>query len=177
MVRRSHVETWVKSMAARNLAPGTIHTRTNNVRAVLRGAVADRVIPTDPSEGITLPRRRRAAVAMSIPRVAEVGKILSVSDGPFRAFVCLATSAAAAGVEERVIAGTTGHKGTAMLRRYIRDGSIFRENAAAFTWASKHCAPLGASEGPLRERLRTVEQALQEMYMTPLTVPVTVTVT
>jgi site-specific recombinase XerD len=43
----------------------------------------------------------------------------------------LATAAAAAGVPERVIANTTGHKGTAMLRRYIREGSPSRENAAA----------------------------------------------
>ena len=42
----------------------------------------------------------------------------------------LATSAAAAGVPERVIAKQTGHKGTAMLRRYIREGSLFRQNAA-----------------------------------------------
>ena len=32
---------------------------------------------------------------------------------------------------ERVIANTTRHKGTAMLRRYIREGSLFTENAAA----------------------------------------------
>ena len=43
----------------------------------------------------------------------------------------LATAAAAVGVSERAIAATTGHKGTAMLRRYIREGSLFRENAAA----------------------------------------------
>ena len=43
----------------------------------------------------------------------------------------LATSAAAAGVPERVIAEQTGHRGTAMLRRYIREGSLFRENAAS----------------------------------------------
>ncbi|MGH3743265.1 MAG: site-specific integrase [Mycobacteriales bacterium] len=43
----------------------------------------------------------------------------------------LATSAAAAGVSERVIAAATGHKGTAMLRRYIREGNLFLENAAA----------------------------------------------
>ena len=43
----------------------------------------------------------------------------------------LATSAAAAGVPERVIANQTGHKGTAMLRRYIRERSLFRENAAS----------------------------------------------
>jgi len=42
----------------------------------------------------------------------------------------LATAAAAAGVPERVIAEQTGHKGTATLRRYIREGSLFRENAA-----------------------------------------------
>ena len=36
-----------------------------------------------------------------------------------------------AGVPERAIAQTTGHRGTAMLRRYIREGSLFRENAAA----------------------------------------------
>ena len=43
----------------------------------------------------------------------------------------LATSAAAVGVPERIIAEQTGHKGTAMLRRYIREGSLFRENAAS----------------------------------------------
>jgi len=43
----------------------------------------------------------------------------------------LTTSASAAGVPERVIAEQTGHKGTAMLRRYIREGSLFRENAAS----------------------------------------------
>jgi integrase len=43
----------------------------------------------------------------------------------------LATSAAAAGVAERVIANQMGHRGTAMLRRYIREGSLFRENAAS----------------------------------------------
>jgi len=42
-----------------------------------------------------------------------------------------ATSAAAAGVPERVIANQTGHRGTAMFRRYIREGSLFRENAAS----------------------------------------------
>jgi integrase len=43
----------------------------------------------------------------------------------------LATSAASAGVPERVIAEQTGHRGTAMLRRYVREGSLFRENAAS----------------------------------------------
>ncbi len=43
----------------------------------------------------------------------------------------LVTAAAMAGVSERVIMQQTGHKNTAMLRRYIREGSLFRETAAA----------------------------------------------
>ena len=43
----------------------------------------------------------------------------------------LATAAAAAGVSERAIAATTGHKSMTVLRGYIRDGSLFTENAAA----------------------------------------------
>jgi integrase len=43
----------------------------------------------------------------------------------------LATAAAVADVPERVIAQQTGHTSMAVLRRYIRSGSLFRENAAA----------------------------------------------
>ena len=43
----------------------------------------------------------------------------------------LATSAAAAGVEERAIMAQTGHRSVVVARRYIRDGSLFRGNAAA----------------------------------------------
>jgi integrase len=43
----------------------------------------------------------------------------------------LATSAAAAGASERSIMNQTGHKSLPMVRRYIRDGSLFRDNAAA----------------------------------------------
>jgi site-specific recombinase XerD len=41
-----------------------------------------------------------------------------------------ATSAAIAGASERSIQNQTGHKSVQMLRRYIRDGSLFRENSA-----------------------------------------------
>jgi len=43
----------------------------------------------------------------------------------------LVTAAAIAGVEERIIMRQTGHTNVAMLRRYIREGELFRENAAA----------------------------------------------
>jgi len=43
----------------------------------------------------------------------------------------LATSTAIAGVEERAIMAQTGHRSVAVARRSIRDGSLFRGNAAA----------------------------------------------
>jgi hypothetical protein len=70
-LRRSRVEGWVKSMAARGLAAWTIATRANNVRAVLRGALADRVIPVDTIAGVSLPRRRRREAAMTLPAPSD----------------------------------------------------------------------------------------------------------
>ena len=43
----------------------------------------------------------------------------------------LATSAAAAGKSERSIMAQTGHTNPTMVRKYIREGSLFRDNAAA----------------------------------------------
>jgi site-specific recombinase XerD len=41
-----------------------------------------------------------------------------------------ATAAAIAGASERSIAKQTGHRSVQMVRRYIRDGNLFRENSA-----------------------------------------------
>lgn len=41
-----------------------------------------------------------------------------------------ATAAAIAGASERSIMAQTGHRSVQMLRRYIRDGSLFKENSA-----------------------------------------------
>ena len=41
-----------------------------------------------------------------------------------------ATSATIAGASERSIMNQTGHRSVQMVRRYIRDGSLFRENSA-----------------------------------------------
>ena len=43
----------------------------------------------------------------------------------------LVTQAAMSGVSERAIQDQSGHKSLTVMRRYIRDGSLFRENAAA----------------------------------------------
>ena len=42
----------------------------------------------------------------------------------------LITQAAMSGVGERAIQGQSGHRSLPVMRRYIRDGSVFRENAA-----------------------------------------------
>jgi integrase len=41
-----------------------------------------------------------------------------------------ATSAAIAGASERSIMNQTGHRSVQMVRRYIKDASLFRENSA-----------------------------------------------
>ena len=100
-LRRSHVERWVKAMqiAPRGegkrpgLAPGTIRTRVNNVRSVLRAAGRDRVIASDPSDGLTLPRVRRPDAAMTLPTTAQVRGLLDVAPDEWEAFVALCASA------------------------------------------------------------------------------------
>ena len=76
-------------MDSAGLAPGTIKTRVNNVRAILRGAVRDRVIAVDPSDGVTLPRDRRREAAMVLPTAEQVGAIMTSADAAYRALVAL----------------------------------------------------------------------------------------
>jgi integrase len=94
-IRRSHVEAWVKTVAAQ-WAPTTVKTRFVIVRSVFRAAVNDRIIANDPSVGVALPRRRKAEAAMRIPSVTEVGLLLHHADSArvstrkgFRAYVAL----------------------------------------------------------------------------------------
>jgi len=86
---RSHVEAWIKGMDRRGLAPGTIKTRVNNVRSVLRGAIGDRLLSNDPMVGVTLPRARRAEHAMTIPSTEEVGALLRAADSMFVPYIAL----------------------------------------------------------------------------------------
>jgi integrase len=92
-LRRSHVEPEVKTMVAAGLAPGTVHTRVQNVRSVLRGAVRGRLIAADPSEGVPLPRRRRRAQAMTIPTPTQVGALVTTAEERFATFTALCASA------------------------------------------------------------------------------------
>lgn len=92
-IRRSHLEQWVKVMSARGLAPGTVTTRFNNVRSVFRAAVRDRLIASDPSDGVVLPRRRRAEAALVLPTTEQVGALMAAADEPFRPMLALAAFA------------------------------------------------------------------------------------
>lgn len=71
------------------------------------------------------------SVARIVQRsVAAIGQLPSEFGGhSLRAG--LATAAARAGKSERSIMAQTGHRSVTMVRRYIRDGDLFRDNAAA----------------------------------------------
>ncbi len=147
------------------LAPGTIKTRFNNVRSVLRGAVQDRVIPTDPSAGVRLPRGRRAQAAMTLPTAEEVGRLLEEVAPAFRAFVELCAfaglrlgEAAAAQVGDVDLGNNSlrvarqvqrANGGTVELRppKYGSERTIYLPEALTDTLA-KHIAILGTAHDP-----------------------------
>ncbi|HSH80768.1 MAG TPA: tyrosine-type recombinase/integrase, partial [Herpetosiphonaceae bacterium] len=71
------------------------------------------------------------AVALVVKRTAQAAGLDPAMFAGHSLRAGLATSAAAAGVSERAIMAQTGHRSVAIARRYIREGSLFRENAAA----------------------------------------------
>lgn len=82
--------------------------------------------------GQVRPRRLSGhAVATIVKRAAQGAGLVAEHFSGHSLRAGLATAAAQAGVSERVIMQQTGHKSLPVLRRYIRDGSLFRENAAA----------------------------------------------
>ena len=70
-------------------------------------------------------------VALVVKRYAEAAGLDPAKYAGHSLRAGLATSAAIGGASERSIMAQTGHKSVAMVRRYIREGSMFRENAAA----------------------------------------------
>lgn len=133
-IRRSHIESWVKSMSD-GWAPTKIKTRFVIVRSVFRAAVADHLIAADPTVGVALPRRRTVEAAMRIPTVEQVGRLLAHADSSrvstrhgFRAYVALC---AFAGLRKGEAAGVqVGDIDFALRRLKVsrqlqRDGSTF----------------------------------------------------
>lgn len=85
-LRRSHAEAHVKAITT-DLAPSSVRTRVAYLRIVLRAAVADRKLASDPLEGVKLPAVRKTAHTMRIPTGAEVAKIRAEIAEEERAFV------------------------------------------------------------------------------------------
>ena len=71
------------------------------------------------------------AVALIVKRSAEAAGLAASDLAGHSLRSGLATAAAAAGVSERAIMAQTGHRSIATLRKYIREGSLFLENAAS----------------------------------------------
>ena len=98
-LKPSHFQQWVKSMSLpgekrlAGLAASTVRTRWNYVHMAIQGAINDRIIATDPSVGVTLPRVRRSDAAMTIPTAEQVRKALEHAPVQFRAFIALAAFA------------------------------------------------------------------------------------
>ncbi len=81
--------------------------------------------------GQVLPRRLSAeGVAIVVKRYVEALGFAPAAFAGHSLRAGLATSAAAAGKSERAILQQTGHRSVTTVRRYIRDGNLFRENAA-----------------------------------------------
>jgi len=99
-------------LAAAGIAQGPLFRGLKNDGALL-GRLSDKGVAR-------VVQRRAAAVGLDPTRYA--GHSLRAG---------LATAAAAAGKSERAIMAQTGHKSIPMVRRYIREGDLFRENAAA----------------------------------------------
>lgn len=88
-IRRSHIEAWIKKMDVDGLAPSTVAMRYNNLRTTFRAAKLDKVIGSDPTDGLTLPRQRRAEAAMKIPTPEEVSKLLAAAEVWFKPYIAL----------------------------------------------------------------------------------------
>ena len=99
--------------ARAKITEGPLFRQVNRHGKVSEGRLGDRTV------ALVV---KRAVAATGVDAASYAGHSLRAG---------LATAAAMAGVSERVIQGQTGHKSLPILRRYIREGSLFRENAAA----------------------------------------------
>jgi integrase len=103
-----------------------------HVRSVLPGY--DRgplFLRLDAGGRVRLGRLSDRGVARVVQRWAERAGLDSTHFAGHSLRAGLATSAAAGGVSERAIMNQTGHRSLTMVRRYIRDGELFRDDNAA----------------------------------------------
>jgi len=99
------------------------------VAGITKGAVFRGV---NRHEQVQVGRLTDRAVALIVKRAAERVGLDPSNYAGHSLRAGLATAAAAGGAPERSIMQQTGHKSVVMVRRYIRGGSLFQENAAAY---------------------------------------------
>ena len=106
--------------------PVTILQRWLNVSKITKGAVFRRF-----SKGLKLTNYRLTdqTVALLIKNYLDIAGIDSKNYSGHSLRSGFATSAAESGAEERSIMAMTGHKSTEMVRRYIKEANLFKNNA------------------------------------------------
>ncbi len=87
--------------------------------------------PIDRHANIKDQRLSDRAVALIVKRHAEAAGLDAATYSGHSLRSGLATSAAMGGASERAIMRQTRHRSLPMVRRYIREGDLFRDNAAA----------------------------------------------
>jgi len=86
-IRPSEVQAWVTALSPR-LAPSTLHTVVNTIRAVFAAAVRDRVIAHNPCVGVALPRvPRRRIEPLTLDQVQT---IIAATPEQYRALMVVA---------------------------------------------------------------------------------------
>jgi len=90
-------------------------------------------VPIDRHQNIGLRRLSDKAVARIVKRTLPRDTHDAAQYAGHSLRAGLATAAALGGASERAIMNQTGHRSFATVRRYIRNGSLFQENAAAKT--------------------------------------------
>ena len=103
------MEAWLELAA---IGEGPVFRSINRHRRVLAGRLA----PADVARVV-----KKLAMRAGLDPARYAGHSLRAGH---------ATAAAIAGASERSIMNQTGHRSVQMVRRYIRDGSLFRENSA-----------------------------------------------
>ena len=81
--------------------------------------------------GVLLGRLSGRGVARVVQHTAAAVGLEASTFGGHSLRAGLATAAAKAGKSERAIMAQTGHRSVTMVRRYIREASVFTDNAAA----------------------------------------------
>ena len=89
--------------------------------------------PVDRHGNLRTSRLSDRAVARIVKRALPAGRYDPAEYAGHSLRAGLATAAAMGGASERAIMRQTGHRSLTIVRRYIREGSLFRENAAAKT--------------------------------------------